>query len=313
MAFGGGILGGVHKIWGNPYLNSTTVLFDNVAIGKLAPNNIIIVHLQIQFMIVNIYGWIKGKKYNMLVLSISIMAVHMFYSTQIESNDLKTQNGFLKNEVQLLNNTLRNKIYVIQNQQQKLMEQTEQIEKFENDRDVITGQIRYINKWMVPIKELENHVQYVVEYCDLKKQQSEFYFSPEDQERMAVLHRKIGYSLDEDDDSIIVPKAIELIIKFRKECDKFMSALSSMDFDKMRALQAYTNTDRIKDMMEDFTREVLKLKSLKRKFKRSNDHMHDSATHSTDTGLQTRGLFSTIGSVLDSFGSWLWGKLNFWS
>jgi len=29
MVFGGGILGGARKIWGNPYLNSTTVLFDN--------------------------------------------------------------------------------------------------------------------------------------------------------------------------------------------------------------------------------------------------------------------------------------------
>ena len=26
MVFGSGILGGVHKIWDNPYLNSTTVL-----------------------------------------------------------------------------------------------------------------------------------------------------------------------------------------------------------------------------------------------------------------------------------------------
>ena len=28
MVFGGGILGGARKKWGNPYLNSTTVLFD---------------------------------------------------------------------------------------------------------------------------------------------------------------------------------------------------------------------------------------------------------------------------------------------
>ena len=28
MVFGGGILGSAHKIWGNPYLNSTIVLFD---------------------------------------------------------------------------------------------------------------------------------------------------------------------------------------------------------------------------------------------------------------------------------------------
>jgi len=30
MVFGGGILGGARKIWGNPYLNSTTVLFDMI-------------------------------------------------------------------------------------------------------------------------------------------------------------------------------------------------------------------------------------------------------------------------------------------
>ena len=30
MVFEGGILGGVRKIWGNPYLNNTTVLFDSI-------------------------------------------------------------------------------------------------------------------------------------------------------------------------------------------------------------------------------------------------------------------------------------------
>jgi len=34
MVFGGGILGGARKIWGNPYLNSTTVLFDNCIFEK---------------------------------------------------------------------------------------------------------------------------------------------------------------------------------------------------------------------------------------------------------------------------------------
>jgi len=28
--FKGGILGGTRQFWGNPYLNSTTVLFDNM-------------------------------------------------------------------------------------------------------------------------------------------------------------------------------------------------------------------------------------------------------------------------------------------
>jgi len=30
MVFKGGILGGVRQFWGNPYLNSTTVLFDKL-------------------------------------------------------------------------------------------------------------------------------------------------------------------------------------------------------------------------------------------------------------------------------------------
>jgi len=28
VVFEGGFLGGTHNVWGNPYLNSTTVLFD---------------------------------------------------------------------------------------------------------------------------------------------------------------------------------------------------------------------------------------------------------------------------------------------
>ena len=34
MVFGGGILGGARKIWGNPYLNSMTVLFDKQEFDK---------------------------------------------------------------------------------------------------------------------------------------------------------------------------------------------------------------------------------------------------------------------------------------
>jgi len=42
MVFGGGILGSVPKIWGNPYLNSTTVLFDTS--GQLIPNSVSILY-----------------------------------------------------------------------------------------------------------------------------------------------------------------------------------------------------------------------------------------------------------------------------
>jgi len=37
MVFKGGILGGARQFWGNPYLNSTTVLFDIEHLMYLAP------------------------------------------------------------------------------------------------------------------------------------------------------------------------------------------------------------------------------------------------------------------------------------
>jgi len=34
VVFKGGILGGARQFWGNPYLNNTTVLFDNVPMSS---------------------------------------------------------------------------------------------------------------------------------------------------------------------------------------------------------------------------------------------------------------------------------------
>jgi len=35
VVFKGGILGGARQFWGNPYLNSTTVLFDMIMVSKM--------------------------------------------------------------------------------------------------------------------------------------------------------------------------------------------------------------------------------------------------------------------------------------
>jgi len=50
MVFGGGILGGTHKIWGNPYLNSTTVLFD-----------ISLLYLELLIVVIYMYFVVRGK------------------------------------------------------------------------------------------------------------------------------------------------------------------------------------------------------------------------------------------------------------
>jgi len=39
VVFKGDILGGLRQFWGNPYLNSTTVLFDNTTIINVAYSN----------------------------------------------------------------------------------------------------------------------------------------------------------------------------------------------------------------------------------------------------------------------------------
>jgi len=49
VVFKGGILGGAHQFWGNPYLNSTTVLFDkthNLTKGSILPESVPILTYQ---------------------------------------------------------------------------------------------------------------------------------------------------------------------------------------------------------------------------------------------------------------------------
>jgi len=41
VVFKGGILGGAHQFWDNPYLNSTTVLFDMLLINGCPAGDII--------------------------------------------------------------------------------------------------------------------------------------------------------------------------------------------------------------------------------------------------------------------------------
>ena len=92
----------------------------------------------------------------------------------IENSHIKAENGFLKDQTQHMNETLEDKTHLISNLGQELTEKTDQIEQFKSNKYVIAEQIKYISKWMAPIEELENHIRYVMEYCDLKRQESEF-------------------------------------------------------------------------------------------------------------------------------------------
>jgi len=104
---------------------------------------------------------------------------------------------------------------------------------------------------MEAIGKLEEHAHYVIQYCKLKKEFSEFYFNPDEAEKLYRLRRLIKYDIDEDDDKIIVPLALELVMKFKKESDKYLNALFSMDFEQMKQLQSDTTTDQIEDLMRN--------------------------------------------------------------
>ena len=77
-----------------------------------------------------------------------------------------------------------------------------------------------------------------------------------DYEEMDRLRQQIAYDIEEGDDEIIVPLAVELIMKFKKNSDKLMNALQSMDFEETKQLQDSTSMDKIEKMMDDFLNEV---------------------------------------------------------
>ena len=85
-----------------------------------------------------------------------------------------------------------------------------------------------------------------------------------DSEEMDRLRQQIAYDVEEGDDEIIVPLAVELIMKFKKNSDKLMNALRSMDFEEMKQLQDSTSTDKIEKMMDDFLNEVAIMQLQKR-------------------------------------------------
>ena len=89
----------------------------------------------------------------------------------------------------------------------------EQLERCDTNQEVISNQVEYNKRWISSIDYLENHMYNVIKYCQLKKKES----CAEDKEEMAILENKIGCSVDEDDDDIVIPNTIEVIMKLKRE------------------------------------------------------------------------------------------------
>ena len=160
---------------------------------------------------------------------------------------------------------------------------------------VWSDQVLYIQKWMEPITELELHIYAIIHYSELQKKGSEFYsYSQDEKDRMAKLRENIGYDVDVNHVNEIIVKAIRLIIVFKSECQKFLNALSHMDVEEMKTLQDNTNMQKIKEKMEDFTREVIGLQSQR----------------NSRTDIQREGIIGKIVSSIYRFGAWLLGWIG---
>ena len=220
--------------------------------------------IQVQSMIISCTLWVKDN-IKLLVPVIGVMIVYLIFSIWIEDNNLKAEIKSLRGELYLIKE--ENQILTDQNeklidQNDKLTEDNQQLveqrEQHETSHGVIVRQISYIKKWINPIGKLEEHIHYVIRYCKLM---NKFYA---DYEEMDRLRQQIAYDIEEGDDEIIVPLAVELIMKFKKNSDKLMNALRSMDFEEMKQLQDSTSTDKIEKMMDDFLNEVAIMQLQKR-------------------------------------------------
>ena len=222
------------------------------------------IYMQVQLIITSATNWIKSCNYVILAIIGSVVLASLAYGLVT----LKIENKSLQDKVKNL---------------------AKEADQLHAEHDIWSAQIIYIQKWMEPITELEYHMYTIIHYRKLQKRQSEFYsFSEEEREQMAELRKFIGYDVDASHVDEIVVKAIDLIAKFKIECQKFLDALLYRDVEEMKNLQAQTNMEKIKEKMEDFAKEVIGL------------HSNRSPT----TAMQQEGILAKVVSGIHYFGAW---------
>ena len=220
------------------------------------------------------------------------------------------------------------------NSQKTLEEKIKLLEKLhqmDNDREVYSTQVTYIQSWMGGIDMLEKHIYAVINCGESKKEGSK-----------AESCSKVDYKFEENDTSVIVVSAIAMITKFKKECKPFWDALLLKKVDEMKAQQASTSLNEFRKKMEQINEEVSgynyqKYKEEKAKEKTSqetDEHNKEKAkgqdlygeTHrvadlnfgefrivaSQETGIAKVGPWSI---VVTKFGMWVASMISrlFWS
>lgn len=226
----------------------------------------------------------------------------------VELHSVKSNNQKLleeKKEFQKQINQINAELQSTKESSQEVLK--EKIRLLEN-REVYSTQVRYIQKWMEPIEKLEEHIHAVIHCSESKKKGSKSKFCG-----------KISYDYEESSTGKIITTAIDLIMKFKKECSPFWDALSLNKVAEMKALQASTPLSSFKIKMEQFNEEVSGYKYQKKKEEKdtrdTREHDFDEHQWNKEKGVAKQGIISTIGSALYGFGKWVGSVIVglFWS
>ena len=225
-----------------------------------------------------------------------------------ELQSVKGNNQKVLEETQRQNNQLNTELQSTKESNQEALEEKirllEKLNQINSEREVYSTQVMYIQKWMEPIEKLEEHI-YAVIYCSESKKGTK-YSKPE-------MCTKISYDFEESDTSKIITTAIDLIMKFKKECSLFWDALSLKKVEEMKALQALTPLGSFKSKMEQFNEEVSGYKYQKKTEKKDLGENNFDEHHqwNQEKGAEKEGILSTI----YKFGKWVGSVIFglFWS
>ena len=181
-----------------------------------------------------------------------------FFRDQLQS--VKEEKEKLQDEKTKSEIFFRNQLQSITDKYQKLLDEKDQllkrIDQTNANYDVYSTQILYIQSWMTPIEKLLDHIYLVIHCSESKKEQ---------------FCRKIEYDFDENHANEIIITAINLTMKYKKECKKFLTALLFRRIEEMKKLQATTNVETIEETMKEFIEEVSGFKYQKSKIKAAQD------------------------------------------
>ena len=182
-------------------------------------------------------------------------------SLKIQLQSVKHENQKLLDEKMQLEKSYRVELQSFEDTNQKLLDEKKRslkrIDQINDKHAVYSTQVKFIQVWMNAIEELEDHIYVVIHYSKLKDKGSKFYsYSEYERRRIYKLRSKIPYDFDESYANEIISRAIDLVMKLKKECRKFLNALLLKDLEEMKSLQINTDMFMIEEKMKEFVEEV---------------------------------------------------------